>query len=73
MVLLVNMHLITNINNSLSWTKQAVEVEKKNPRRQIQRNLFSCSAVVKERAYLSLGRPICEYGSVAWSPSHKRT
>ena len=29
MVLLVNMHLITNINNSLSWTKQAVEVEKK--------------------------------------------
>ena len=30
MVLLVNMHLITNINNSLSWTKQAVEVKKKS-------------------------------------------
>ena len=34
----------------------------------IQRNLSSCRAVVKERAYLSLVRPICEYGSVAWSP-----
>ena len=75
MVLLVNMHLITNINNSLSWTKQAVEVEKKANKilGVLQRNLFSCSAVVKERAYLSLVRPVCEYGPVAWSPSHKRT
>ena len=34
----------------------------------LQRNLSSCSAVVKERAYLSLVRPVCEYSSVAWSP-----
>ena len=34
----------------------------------LQRNLSSCRAVVKERTYLSLVRPICEYGSVAWSP-----
>ena len=34
----------------------------------LQRNLASCSAVVKERAYLTLVRPVCEYGSVAWSP-----
>ena len=34
----------------------------------LQRNLTSCSAVVKERTYLSLVGPVCEYGSVAWSP-----
>ena len=70
MVLLVNMHLITNINNSLSWTKQAVEVKKKGNKilGVLQRNLSSCSAVVKERACLSLVRPVCEYGSVACSP-----
>ena len=70
MVLLVNMHLITNINNSLSWTKQAVEVKKKANKilGVLQRNLSSCSTVVKERACLSLVRPVCKYGSVAWSP-----
>ena len=34
----------------------------------LQRNLSSCRAVVKERVYLSLVRPICAYGFVAWSP-----
>ena len=58
------------IISSLNWTKLAVEV-KKNTNKilgVLQRNLSSCSAVVKERAYLSLVRPVCEYGSVAWSP-----
>ena len=52
--------------NSLNWTKQAVEVKKKANKilGVLQRNLSSCSAVVKERAYLSLVRPVCEYGSV---------
>ena len=58
------------ITNSLNWTKQAVEVKKKAIEilGVLQRNLSSCSAVVKERAYLSLVRPVCEYGSIAWSP-----
>ena len=58
------------IISSLNWTKLAVEV-KKNTNKilgVLQRNLSSCSAVVNERAYLSLVRPVCEYGSVAWSP-----
>ena len=38
----------------------------------LQRNLVSCSPVVKERAYLSLVRPVCEYGSVAWSPYSRK-
>ena len=50
--------------------KAVVEMKKKANKilGVLQRNLTSCSAVVKERAYLSLVRPICEYGSVAWSP-----
>ena len=58
------------ITNSLNWTKQAVEVKKKANKilGVLQRNLASCSAVVKERAYFTLVRPVCEYGSVAWSP-----
>ena len=58
------------ITNSLNWTKQAVEVKKKANKilGVLQRNLSSCSVVVRERAYLSLVRPVCEYSSVAWSP-----
>ena len=58
------------ITNSFNWTKQAMEVKKKANTilGVLQRNLSSSSAVVKERAYLFLVRPICEYGSVAWSP-----
>ena len=58
------------ITNSLNWTKQAVEVKKKANKilGVLPKNLSSCSAVVKERAYLSLVRPVCEYRSVAWSP-----
>ena len=58
------------ITNSLNWTKQVVEVKKKANKilGVLQRNLASSSAVFKERAYLILVRPVCEYGSVAWSP-----
>ena len=44
------------ITNSLNWTKQAVEVKKKANKilGVLQRNLMSCSAVVNERAYLSM-------------------
>ena len=58
------------ITNSLNWTKQTVEVKKKANKilGVLPKNLSSCSAVVKERAYLSLVRPVCEYRSVAWSP-----
>ena len=38
----------------------------------LQRNMVSCSHVVKGRAYLTLVRPVCEYGSVAWSPYTKK-
>ena len=46
--------------NSLNWTKQAVEVKKKANKilGVLPKNLSSCSAVVKERAYLSLVRPV---------------
>ena len=58
------------ITNSLNWRKWAVEVKKKANKilSVLQRNLSSCCAIVKERAYLSLVRPVCEYSSVAWSP-----
>ena len=60
------------ITNSLNWTKQLWRWKRKRIRSQVysknfQRNLTSCGALVKERAYLSLVGPVCEYGSVAWS------
>ena len=57
------------ITNSLNWTKQAAEVKKRANKiiGVLQRILTSCSAFVKERAYLSLVHPVCEYSSVAWS------
>ena len=60
---------ITNFLNN-NWTKQAVEVKKKANKilGGLQRNLTSCNAVVNERAYLSLVRPVCEYGSATRSP-----
>ena len=44
-------YLGANITNSLNWTKQAVGVKKKANKvlGVLQRNLSSCSAVVKER------------------------
>ena len=33
----------------------------------LQRNLSSCDAKIKERAYVSLVRPIAEYATTAWS------
>ena len=54
--------------------KQAVEVKKKAKEilGVLQRNMVSCSPVVKGRAYLTLVRLVCEYGSVAWSPYTKK-
>ena len=76
MVLLVNMHLITNINNSLSWTKQAVEVEKKANKILGVRSKGTYSLV----ALLSRNGPVWPwsalYASTAPSPGvhiHKRT
>ena len=62
------------ITNSLKWSKQAVEMKKKANKilGVLQLNLVSCSPVVKERAYLFLVRPVCEYGSVAWSPYSRK-
>ena len=34
----------------------------------IKRNLHSCPERVKAQAYISLVRPILEYGSTAWDP-----
>ena len=58
------------ITSSHNCTKQDVEVKKKANKilGVLQRSSTSCSAVVKEQAYLSLVRTVCEYGSVAWSP-----
>ena len=73
MVLLVNMHLITNINNSLSWTKQAVEVEKKANKILGVRSKGTYSLV----ALLSRNGPICPwaalYASTTPSPGVHRT
>ena len=54
--------------------KQAVEVRKKAKEILVvlQRNMVSCSNVVKGRAYLTLVRRVCEYGSVAWFPYTKK-
>lgn len=58
------------ITSSLNWTKHIVEVKKKANKilGVLQRNLTSCTPAIKEWAYLSLVCPVCEYGSVAWSP-----
>ena len=63
-------YLGVHITNSLNWSKQAVEVKKRANKILVilQRNLVSCSAVVKEWAYLTLVLPVCEYGSVTWFP-----
>ena len=53
------------ITSSLNWSKQTVEGKKKANKilGVLQRNLQSCSRTVKERAYLTLVRPVREYGS----------
>ena len=53
------------ITSSLNWSKQTVEVKKRANKilGVLQRNLASCSRTVKERAYLTLVRPVGEYGS----------
>ena len=38
----------------------------------LQRNLYSCSKAVKQRAYLALVRPTLEYATPAWSPHTKK-
>ena len=53
------------ITSPLNWSKQTVEVKKKANKilGVLQRNLASCSRTVKERAYLTLVRPVREYDS----------
>lgn len=53
------------ITSPINWSKQTVEVKKKANKilGVLQRNLESCSRTVKERAYLTLARPVREYGS----------
>ena len=64
----LGVYITNSLNNN--WTKQAVEVKKKANKilGGLQRNLTSSNTVVNERAYLSLVRPVCEYGSATWSP-----
>ena len=63
------------IISCLNWSKQTVEVTKKADKilGVLQRNLASCSRIVKERSYLTLVRQVYdhEYGSVAWSSYHQ--
>ena len=54
------------ITSTLNWNIQCEEVKKKA--NVLQRNLSSCSITIKERAYLTLVRPLVEYATPAWSP-----
>ena len=38
----------------------------------IRRNLGECSSKIKVQAYLSLVRPILEYGQTVWDPYHQK-
>ena len=57
-------YLGVTITSTLSWDTQCDEIKKKATKVQgvLQRNLPSCSSNIKERAYLTLVRPLAEYG-----------
>ena len=58
------------ITSTLSWDTQCDEIKKKANKflGVLQSNLSSCSSSIKERAYLTLVRPLAEYATTAWSP-----
>ena len=63
-------YLSVTITSTLSWDTQCDEIKKKANKviGVLQRILSWCSSNIKERAYLTLVRPLGEYATIAWSP-----
>jgi hypothetical protein len=63
-------YLGVTISSDLKWKSHINIISKKasNTLNFVRRNLYFCSQEYKSKAYLSLVRPILEYGSPAWDP-----
>ena len=58
------------LSDDLKWSKQVDKIANKanSVLSVIRRNLKSCPTVFKQQAYVSLVRPVLEYGCVVWDP-----
>lgn len=63
-------YLGVTLNNKLDWGEQVRTVAGKSIKTLnfVMRNLTGACEAVKEKAYLSLIRPIAEYASIIWDP-----
>ena len=66
-------YLGVTITESLSWKTHIKKTANKATEvlQFLWRNLKQCSESVKEKAYLTLSRPLLEYASAAWDPSYR--
>jgi len=66
-------YLGIQITPKLSWNKHIDTTTKKanNTCAFLRRNIRSCSPAIKEKAYMTLVRPIIEYAAVVWDPHTK--
>jgi hypothetical protein len=67
-------YLGVHLNSKLTWDNHLTHITSKAKRTLgfVRRNLRSCHPDIKERAYVTLVRPILEYCSVIWDP-HQQT
>ena len=58
------------LSDDLKWSKQVDKITNKANSifSVIRRNLKSCPTVFKQQAYVSVVRPVLEYGCVVWDP-----
>ena len=63
-----------NDNDKLQWDSQVNKMFAKSHWLLgfLRRNMYGCPAAVKERAYMTLVRPLVEYCSPIWSPHLKK-
>ena len=67
-------YLGVELSSDLEWKQHIQQVTGKAQRTLtfLQRNLYRYPQSVKQRAYISLVRPILEYAATVWDPHHKK-
>ena len=68
-----NPYLGVTISENLKWSQHIGNITKKanSTLGFLRRNLRTCPPTSRRNAYLSLVRPILEYGAVVWDPYHR--
>ena len=69
-----NPYLGIQISDNLKWSNHINKIHNKANiiLGVIRRNLKNCPKIFKEKAYISLVRPVLEYGCITWDPHTKQ-